>query len=106
MGAMAAGHLTLALLAYVALDFANPLMPGAVDLVAGSVAAVRPDRARTDDRTVVESPTPRGEPPAPAAPPRQARPVTPAPVPRRQRGTVRHRWPTSRPVPAPAADDH
>ncbi|HVQ77578.1 MAG TPA: hypothetical protein VMT79_18800, partial [Candidatus Binatia bacterium] len=33
-------------LAYVALDFANPMMPGAVQLLAGSLSAVEADRSR------------------------------------------------------------
>jgi hypothetical protein len=37
-------HLPLLLLLYLALDFANPLMPGAVRFEAGSVEIVQADR--------------------------------------------------------------
>jgi hypothetical protein len=42
---MAAGRLTLLLVMYVTLDFANPLMPGAVRFDGDSVTAVHGDRA-------------------------------------------------------------
>jgi hypothetical protein len=38
----------LLLLAYVCLDIANPLMPGAVQLVHGTIHVVEADRARAD----------------------------------------------------------
>src|SRR5262245_15363268 len=38
-------HLPLLLLLYVTLDFANPLMPGAVRFEAGSIEVVQADRA-------------------------------------------------------------
>ena len=52
--------LALCLLVYVSLDFANPLMPGAVHFDRGSVDVVQGDRARAAVPTVwVElAPTP------------------------------------------------
>jgi hypothetical protein len=52
--------LVLCLLVYLALDFANPLMPGAVRFDRGSVDVVQGDRARAGVPTVcVElAPTP------------------------------------------------
>lgn len=46
MVAMDARRLTLFLFVYVTLDFANPLMPGAVRFDGGSVDAVHAERAR------------------------------------------------------------
>jgi hypothetical protein len=43
---MAASRVSLLLLVYVTLDFANPLMPGAVSFDRGSVEVVQGDRAR------------------------------------------------------------
>jgi hypothetical protein len=37
------------ILAYVSIDFGNPLLPGAVQLVAGSLDTVDADRSRGDD---------------------------------------------------------
>lgn len=45
---MAARRLALLLLLYVSLDVANPLMPGAVQFVDGSVEVVQADRARPE----------------------------------------------------------
>lgn len=45
---MAARRLALLLLLYVSLDVANPLMPGAVQFVDGSVEVVQADRARAE----------------------------------------------------------
>lgn len=45
---MRRGRLALLVLLYVALDFANPLMPGAVRLVEGCVEAVQAERGRAD----------------------------------------------------------
>jgi hypothetical protein len=57
-------HLPLLLLLYVTLDFANPLMPGAVSFVAGSIEVVQADRtvratrpAATTARLVAVLPT-------------------------------------------------
>lgn len=46
MTMMDASRLALLLLVYVTLDFANPLMPGAVRFDGGSVDAVHADRGR------------------------------------------------------------
>jgi hypothetical protein len=46
MVAMDARRLALLLFVYVTLDFANPLMPGAVRFDGGSVDAIRADRVR------------------------------------------------------------
>jgi hypothetical protein len=43
---MAASRVSLLLLVYITLDFANPLMPGAVSFDRGSVEVVNADRAR------------------------------------------------------------
>jgi len=48
MERMAASRLALFLLVYVSLDVANPLMPGAVQFVHGSVEVVQADRARPE----------------------------------------------------------
>jgi hypothetical protein len=106
MGAMAAGRLALALLAYLALDFANPLMPGAVDFVQGTVPAVGAERARSTERVAMETPTPHDPPPPPV--PSLALPGPPAraPLPRRPPRVPGRCRPRARSGPAPAADDH
>jgi hypothetical protein len=43
---MAASRVSLLLLVYITLDFANPLMPGAVSFDRGTVEVVQGDRAR------------------------------------------------------------
>jgi hypothetical protein len=43
---MAASRVSLLLLVYITLDFANPLMPGAVSFDGGTVEVVQGDRAR------------------------------------------------------------
>ena len=45
---MATRRLALLLLLYVSFDLANPLMPGAVQFVDGSVEEVQADRARPE----------------------------------------------------------
>jgi hypothetical protein len=45
-------HLPLLLVLYVTLDFANPLMPGAVSFVAGSIEVVQADRTTRAARSV------------------------------------------------------
>ena len=45
---MSARRFSLLLLLYVSLDLANPLMPGAVQFVDGSVEMVQADRARPE----------------------------------------------------------
>src|SRR4029453_1641428 len=46
---MTLNRLSVLLILYVAADFANPLMPGAVSYPNGSVEAVHVDRLRTAD---------------------------------------------------------
>jgi hypothetical protein len=46
---MAFNRLSVLLILYVAADFANPLMPGAVSYPNGSVEAVHMERSRTAD---------------------------------------------------------
>jgi hypothetical protein len=46
---MSFSRLTLLLFLYVAADFANPLMPGAVNYPNGSVEAAHVERSRTTD---------------------------------------------------------
>ena len=48
MRAMSARRFSLLLLLYVSLDVANPLMPGAVQFVDGSVEVIQADRARAE----------------------------------------------------------
>lgn len=50
---MSLGRLSVVLILYVAADFANPLMPGAVTFLDGSVEAVHVERARFADVTPV-----------------------------------------------------
>jgi hypothetical protein len=103
---MAASRVSLLLLLYVTLDFANPLMPGAVSFDRGSVEVVQGDRARPtaivpvcivpDPDTVLERL-------------RDARAVhRPAPTVHRSRDAairIRHAPPSS-PDPAVSPDDH
>ncbi len=68
----------LLLLIYVALDFANPLMPGAVNFdAASSVEAVRPERTARAAVAAVPAAPPSPVVPGlvPAAAPRPAHPV-------------------------------
>jgi hypothetical protein len=46
---MGFGRLPVVLLLYVAVDFANPLMPGAVSFTDGSIEIVHAERARVGD---------------------------------------------------------
>lgn len=62
MVAMDARRLALLLVVYLTLDFANPLMPGAVRFEGGSVEAVRADRARPVTPAVPVSLHPSPEP--------------------------------------------
>jgi hypothetical protein len=95
-----------ALVVYICLDVANPLMPGAVHFVDGGMRVVQADRSRADlaDTGAVD-PTPIVVAPLPAMPraprPRAAR--RPRPV---------HRWrprrmpPPAFSPPATPAEDH
>ncbi len=48
-------HFSVLLLLYVAADFANPMMPGAVSYPSGSVAAVQMERSQVADVRSVTS---------------------------------------------------
>ncbi len=77
-GAVAPRVVVLLLLLYVSLDLANPLMPGALHFVDGSVEAVEADRARPGD---MWAPAPTAEVPAPVPPARLLQaPVRSSPV--------------------------
>lgn len=97
--------LSIPLIAYVCLDIANPLMPGALHFAAGTIQAVEADRARSGDDA-----------PAPVALPLPARAsvitrCNPGALRRRtvraglRRGPPRSPRPHPRPT-APSADDH
>lgn len=90
--------LVLLLFLYVALDFSNPLMPGAVNFGAEeSVEGVRAERRLAPDLPDVRPATPAPEPAAPAVEPADARPPGPRPV--------RVTWlPASRRTPVHARD--
>jgi hypothetical protein len=102
-------HLALALLAYVGLDFANPLMPGAVSFaVEDSVEGIRADRARDTVPALPHTlpPAPRDVVRAPAVSARSRPPRTPAATPRARplarAATGAGRTDTS----PPSAEDH
>lgn len=90
-------HLVLALLFYVSLDFANPMMPGAVTL-GDSIEGTRVERMRSE--TPASLP-----PPAPAV--QRIEPVLPSPLEASRTAGVaprpEHRTPWRRAF-APAAD--
>jgi hypothetical protein len=98
-------RLALALLLYLAADFANPLMPGAVSFPDGAVVAVHGDRLADGDvepavpvpglHQALEAARPGWRPPRPAP----SRPVAHWLVPL-------GRAPLARPDPASATDDH
>lgn len=99
--------LALAFLLYVALDFANPMIPGAVTFDPDdTVEAVRADGAAALEQLIVIAPAPA---PDAVAPARLVPLVAPAPrtVPGAHRRFTRARRvpPTSRPAP-PGAEDH
>ncbi|HEV8640464.1 MAG TPA: hypothetical protein VGV13_05140 [Methylomirabilota bacterium] len=83
---MTARWLTVLLFLYVALDFSNPLMPGAVSFDADdSVEGVRAERPRIDDQDAIGVPT---------LPPRLIAPEPGHPLPSRwvsRRGRSHHR---------------
>lgn len=62
MQSMRARRFVLLLLLYVSLDFANPLMPGAVQFIDGSFSVVNADRVRPEtpsvDATLIHVPAP------------------------------------------------
>ena len=77
------GRIQLLVLLYVALDFANPLMPGAVRFESGSIESVQADRAGRE--AVAATPAPSALetadrlPPDPETRPRIAAPDRPRP---------------------------
>jgi hypothetical protein len=71
--------LRLSVLLYVVLDFANPLMPGAVRFEGGSVVVVQADRVGREATAAVPVPaSPRIHEPLPADPGRELRLPAPA----------------------------
>lgn len=108
MGAMRAlQRLVLLLLVYVAVDFANPLMPGAVSFNPDdSVEGVRASQARVGDAPVMAVP-PRGpdrlQTPASGRPIARVEPVIPPP---RERLGHRLRAPAPPPASAQSSEDH
>jgi hypothetical protein len=94
------------LLAYVCLDIANPLMPGAVHFAHGTIRVVEADRARASADTHI----PAIPPPAPltattdraSSPLRRSRPVRRTACPR----AFRPRRPFSRAARPPSDEDH
>jgi hypothetical protein len=100
------GRLQLLVLVYVALDFGNPLMPGAVRFEGGSLESVQADRAGREAVAAAPPPatleTADRLPPDPEIRPRIAAPVRP----RRERRDVR-RPPSSHASSSPSpAEDH
>lgn len=94
---MKARHLVPALLFYVALDFANPMMPGAVALD-DSIEGTRVQRMRSETPASLPAPAPAVQriKPALPSPPEASRTARMAPRPE-------HRTPWRRAV-APVAD--
>lgn len=96
----------LLLFAYVCLDIANPLMPGAVQLVHGTIQVVEADRARVGGHAPIPAPLPVVMPVAPSvrgpSPLGRRRPVRTrlrgrGPHPKRPRASADH---------PPSAEDH
>ncbi len=87
--------LVLSLLVYVSLDFAAPLMPGAIYFEDGTLTVVPGDRCRADQSSLSIRPAPATRPPEPIP----TLLMTSAPVaplaPRTQRRTVPARRPPS-----------
>ena len=98
-------RLPLLLLLYVTLDFANPLMPGAVRFEAGSVEVVQADRIARAAVAAMPAQAARDE--APLDPDRAQRvrvPVSLGPRPLRR---LARRVPSRRSTPSPSStDDH
>jgi hypothetical protein len=97
--------LPLVVLVYLALDFANPLMPGAVSFGEASVEIMNGDRARVGQLPAPAEPTG----PIPAGP--GAREIAAAPArPAPETGRRRPRWrPALRRIrlePPPPGEDH
>jgi hypothetical protein len=100
--------LTILLFVYLALDFANPLMPGAVQFAGGFVEVVQADRARPEmihvaaDLAPASAPLPR--PPAQVGPARRSTPD--GSVPRNPVAPRVWRAPHASSDPPPALEDH
>jgi hypothetical protein len=92
-------RLAFLLLVYVTLDFANPLMPGAVHFEGGSVDAVQADRARPVTPAAPVSLQPSPEPVIDRVAYIRA-PDRPSPIPEPRRYAVTR----IRRAPAPSAD--
>lgn len=103
-------QLFLLVLAYVTLDFANPLMPGAVTFSAGSVEVVQADRtARMARPEAAQARLPAALPtwtatPSAAQPARPVPASTPAPVATGR--SARRTSPPSDLTPPPSSEDH
>jgi hypothetical protein len=104
---MSASRLALLLVVYVALDFANPLMPGAVSFEGGSVEAVDADGARPAVPVVDLGPVPVSRTVLDRGVGIQA-PREPSPVPEHRRHAVTRtrRAPLSSSALASPSDDH
>ena len=98
--------MSLLLLTYLVLDIANPMMPGAVQFVDGSIQVVQADRARPDaDLPILAVPV-RGRmivtPDRSLTPMRLLRRVFPV----RRRVPCRSRFPVPRAAATSGIDDH
>jgi hypothetical protein len=97
---------SLLLLTYLFLDIANPMMPGAVQFVDGTIQVVQADRARPDaDLPILAVPV-RGRmivtPDRSLTPMRRLRRVFPV----RRRAPCRSRFPVPRAATTSGIDDH
>jgi hypothetical protein len=106
MSPMLARRLVFSLLLYVSLDFANPLMPGAVQFLNGSFSVVSADRVRPEspsvDAALLHHPAPGPTALVPALVP-HPRPLIRE---RRPRLVIAHRPKHAPPDPAPSPEDH
>jgi hypothetical protein len=106
MRAMPVRHLVLLLALYLSLDFANPLMPGAVQFLDGSFSVVNADRVRPEsppvDAALIHHPAPgRADLSLETAP--RYRPLVRD---RRPRLVLAGRASHLPPDPAPSSEDH
>lgn len=103
---MTARRFALLLVLYVSLDFANPLMPGAVWFLDGSVDMVHADRVRPEsvpiDAALADLPA-HGQPDVLLQAPRLSRPVIHD---RRQHRVSIRRLPHAPPDSSPSSEDH
>jgi hypothetical protein len=104
---MRARRLAPLLILYVSLDFANPMMPGAVSFDPDdSVEAIRPDRSRVDGDAAPAPPGPAAERLEPSRLVRLAARPAPGIVPPRRAPVLPRLRPARSPDPAPGSDDH